>query len=217
MSKINTLVIYGDSISTTDYGQGGYQNILCEKLKVNNIFNHAISGSATAFTPIDNFIRVLSDENNIHPEADFIIIWYGTNDWYWGNHLGHIGSNDLSTFSGALDKSLQILQVKCPNAKIILLTPIFRNQAPFDVFSSNLINNAYLTKNKVGHTLKEYKDMLILIAENRCVPVLDIHTLSQINEFNSKLFLEDDVHPSKLGYERISSIIINFIKCFYEN
>ncbi len=216
MNKGKKIVIYGDSISTRNYGNGGYEDILEEKLNTNNIYNYAICGTGVTLNQQDNFIHILSNEENIHTDADLIIIWYGTNDWYWNNEIGTIDNNDLNTFTGAFNKCLEILQEKCKEANIILLTPIFRNQPPFEMENNKSLNNAYKTKNKLGYTLKDYKKVLIEIAENRCIPILDMHTLSQINNFNSNIYLEDEIHPSEVGYEKIGNIIVNFINTYYK-
>lgn len=214
-NKGKKIVIYGDSISTKNYGCGGYEHILSEKLNTTNIYNYAICGTGVSSNQQDNFIHILSNEKNIHSDADLIIVWYGTNDWYWSNHLGNANDNDLYTFGGALNKCLEILQDKCKKANIILLTPIFRNQPPFEMENNKPTNYAYKTKNKLGYTLKDYKNLLFEIAENKYIPILDMHTLSQINNFNSSIYLEDEIHPSKLGYEKIGNIIVNFINNYY--
>lgn len=215
MSKLNTLVIYGDSISTTEFGGGGYQDLLYKQLNVDKIYNHAVSASATALTSVENLMNILSNENNIHEDADLIIIWYGTNDWYWGNKLGNGPDDNVDTFFGALNAALKILQSRCKKANIILLTPIFRNQVPFGVEDNGESVNAYFFKNKVGCTLNDYKQVLMKTSEIRCVPILDTHVMSQINEYNFDIFLEDGIHPSKLGYERIGKVLINYINTYY--
>ena len=46
----------------------------------------------------NSLISLLENQENLPKDADLIIIWHGTNDWYWGAPLGDIDSLDDSTF-----------------------------------------------------------------------------------------------------------------------
>ena len=100
--KVRTAVIYGDSISARQYGAGGYEALIKQELSIDVIHNHAISASGLAEGTPDCLVRLLEDPSRLHPEAELVILWHGTNDWYWGVEAGDPESRDSTRFAGAL-------------------------------------------------------------------------------------------------------------------
>lgn len=201
--KISSAVIYGDSISTYEFGGGGYGNLLREKLSIENIYNHAVSGSTLSRGIENSLVSILQNEENIHSGADLIIIWHGTNDWYWGIPAYKSEEGEVN-FEDETEYVISLLRGKCPNAEIAFLTPLYRFQAPF---GTEFPGDAYSLKNKVGSTLKDYYDVIIEKSRKLCFPVIDIRRLSNINYYNAGKYLPDFVHPSQEGYIKITEII----------
>lgn len=205
MKDINKLVIYGDSISTMNYDCGGYGRFLGEMLDC-KITNHAISGSGLGKNTPCSMVSVIDNPENLHSDADIIIVWHGTNDWYWGTPVQGDG-NDC--YDGGLRYVIEKLRNNSPDADIICMTPIFRLQAPDEC---DECCEAYDNPNKIGFTLKDYIDTLLEMSGKLCFPVVDLRTLTNFNAYNAYKYLPDNIHPSEEGHKRIANILANFIK-----
>lgn len=114
------LSIYGDSISTNEYSDKGYSHLLQQALKLEKVYNHSISATTLASAVPSSGIEIIKQEENRHPDADVVILWYGTNDWYFGNRPGEEESQDETTFSGALNKAIRLLKETNPAVKIYI-------------------------------------------------------------------------------------------------
>ncbi len=147
MKERKKIVIYGDSISTCLFGGGGYAGYLKEKFSA-EVLNYAISGSGLSLATPENTISILREDKNIPEDADLIIMWHGTNDWYWGSTLGTPESSDSNTFYGAIKEAVERIRKKAPNAVMVWLTPVFRYQMPD---GGTREGKAYETKNKAGY------------------------------------------------------------------
>lgn len=212
--KAKTAVIYGDSISTRNYGNGGYEQYIKHELGLDVIHNHAISASALTDGTPNNLIRLLDDESMLHPDADLVVLWHGTNDWYWGAPVGNPMSGDLeneSTYVGALNHAVRKIRAAAPQAKILCLTPLWRLQAPD---GCETVAEAWINSNKIGATLRDYCHTLQEMSQLLCFPVLDMRSLTNFNEFNHPVYQPDMVHPSDAGYRVIADILCGFIKTY---
>lgn len=213
MNKENKkIVIYGDSISTTEFGGGGYQQYLEKMIKDCEIYNFAVSSSGlTAGTP-DSLVKLLDCEDKLIENSDIVIIWHGTNDWYWGSELGNSDSENENCFYGAIKSVIKKIRSKSPFSKIVWLTPLHRFQAPD---GCKKCEEAFVNKNKAGNTLEDYCDAIISMSKRLSFPVIDMRTLTNFNEFNASLYQPDNIHPSKEGYSIISKILSNFIGLYF--
>jgi len=209
-----TLVIYGDSISTRNYPNGGYGQCLQQQLGLETVYNHAIGASALTDGTPNNLIRLLDDESKLHADADLVIIWHGTNDWYWGAPVGDIAGGDLEnegTYVGALNHAIRKIRTAAPQAKLICMTPIWRYQAPDGCTAAA---EAWSNPNKIGATLRDYCNALQEMSRLLCFPVVDLRTLTNFNEFNQPVYQPDLVHPSDAGHQVIADILCAFIRAY---
>ncbi len=205
---IKKIAIYGDSISTTSHGDGGYEGILKKSLCLDHIYNYAVSGSGLSLhTP--NSMASIVQGDNIPEDVQLILIWHGTNDWYWGTELGSPMDKEANTFWGAISFVLHRLRSKLPTAKIAWATPIYRKEAPE---GSNTSGNAYQSQNAVGHTLLDYYEALEKASKIFGFYLLDMRRLSNIHGENAHLYLEDEAHPNRAGYELIHEVLYKEIK-----
>jgi len=206
---LKTIVIYGDSISTTNHGHGGYMKHLEKSFPNAKIYNHAIGSSGLSLSTPNSLVSLLEFPQNIHPEADLILIWHGTNDWYWGAPLGNAFDLDPYTFYGALHHTLKILNTRSLHAKILFLTPLYRNEIPHQCLKKG---NAYHLKNLNGHTLKVYKEAIINAQVIHKFSLLDLSHILGTTKIKAYPYFEDLVHPNQQGYQLISKSLIEHIK-----
>lgn len=195
--------IYGDSISTTEYGNGGYQEMLRECAGLEKIYNHSISATCLAAIRADSGIEVLKKRENKHSDADIVILWYGTNDWYYGSPIGTLDDTDQATFCGALNSAVALLKEMNPNVKIILPTPMLRKQAPEGVETEG---DALTIKNRIGETQGAYTDAIFKIGQREGITVIDMRKETGFSLSELEMYLPDGVHPSEKGYRVITQI-----------
>ena len=208
MRTIRKCLIFGDSISTANFSGGGYEVLLPKILPVQRIINYAENAAAlTCGYPYSVCETVLT-----HPcedDTDLVILWAGTNDWYYGVPTGEYDSHSRTCFCGALRTAVLSLCKAYPQAVILLLTPLFRLS---EYEGTELAYNAYETKNGIGLTLDHYCSLLCRTAAYIGAPVCDMHSLSGINIANHTLYLRDGTHPTKAGYEKIANILRGFLQ-----
>lgn len=208
MKKVKKIVIYGDSISTVNHGDGGYEGYLRERFSA-EVVNYAISASGLSLITPNNTVSILADEGNIPKDADLILMWHGSNDWYWGSPIGNLLDGASDTFLGAVGEAVRRIRRAAPEAAFVWMTPIFRYEAPDE---GSAAGNAYETENKVGNTLFDYYQALKQASVYHGFPVIDLRRLCGIHEGNQHLYLEDRVHPNKAGYERIFRVMERQLK-----
>ena len=196
------LTIYGDSISTEGIADGGYVRYLPELLGAETIYNHAVWGSGMTKGIPGSLVDVLENPDHLHPDSDSILIWHGTNDWYWGSPLGAYGEPE--TFCGGISLCIGQIRKCTPRGVIVYVTPLFR-------FGESSLDDgkgeAYMMPNKAGCTMQDYRGVILQAAADFDFKIIDMYTLSGINADNHTSFLSDGIHPNQRGCERIAQII----------
>lgn len=189
------LVIYGDSISTVNHGNGGYEALLGEALSAEMVCNFAVGSSGlTRMTP-----RGMLEILETHPapcDADLFLVWHGCNDWYWGS--------SMEEFAASIQTAVEKLRAAAPTAALIWVTPIYRFEQPDGMAQAG---DAYELPNKKGHTLLDYYLELERSGRKLGFPIIDMHSLCGIHCHNADLYLEDRVHPNHAGYARIAAVL----------
>ncbi len=194
--KVDKLVIFGDSISTTNFSGGGYEKNLCEKLNVKSVENYAVNAAAlTAGYPSSVAYEIAGRQTD--PDVDCVILWAGTNDWFYGV--------TPTGFARSADYCLRKIKEKYPNAKTVFCTPIWRFSERQD---DETKSEADITPNSVGCTLSKYREVILNCG---CEHICDMNSLLGVCAENSEKYLRDGVHPSKYGYGEISQILADYI------
>lgn len=187
------MLIYGDSLSSGTHGKNAYYDYLKEKGIETQ--NRAVGSSGLCLNTPSSMLSILEKYDD--RDFDIVLIWHGTNDWYWGS--------EKETFISSMDKAVSIIRERNPESIILWCGPLYRYEAP-DSFSEK--NVAWNTKNKVGLTLRDYQRMVRERSFALSVEYLDMDSLVQIHGNNASIFLEDNVHPNQKGYERIARTLI---------
>lgn len=117
--------------------------------------------------------------------------WKDTNtsDTQWSAATGYYngGDFDVSIFQGAVASTVMKMQKWCPNALVVLATP--------------LSGAADGTGNKTdfyyvyGKTTQAYADAVKTVAGMFSVPLIDIYGTDIINPFNRGAYMADGMHP----------------------
>ncbi|MFT4145392.1 MAG: SGNH/GDSL hydrolase family protein [Mobilitalea sp.] len=203
---MDSMIIYGDSISTGTHGEGAYLDALKKCLKVKHIQNYAIGSSGLSAKTPNSMLKVLEgqEENKEGRDVDLILVWHGTNDWYWGAELGSVDQEEDDTFYGAIKKAVKVIRERNPEGLLVWITPIFRYEKPD---KGDTPGNANFTKNHTGHTLDEYTQAICLMGRKLGFPVIEMGMSVGIYEENEIGYMEDQVHPNVFGYRKIERVL----------
>lgn len=205
-----SILIFGDSISCTTHGNGGYIKTLEKTFAPIKVHNYAISGSGLSIGTPNSCIEVIK---RLHEKScvNFLLslVWHATNDWYWGTPMGVPSTAEESTFFGSIDLLVHRLRSLSPSGLLVWVAPIYRWEQPFQ---TNRKGNAFHVQNKVGLTLSQYTQALDYAGKIYGFPVVPLHELTQFHEGNADQFFEDGVHPNRAGYDRIEKSLMPFIQ-----
>lgn len=151
----------------------------------------------------DNNTQQANDLKNVNwSQVDYITIFLGTNDYGGDNVIGTNNDTNGNTFKGAINKVIKTLSESVPTARLVFLTPIFRNR-----YKANIGADSDVTKNDIGYYLKDYNNAIIELATKNHIPVIDLMMLSGINKYNCQTYLSDNLHPTDIGYDLLSKVI----------
>lgn len=208
--KDKKITIMGDSIT---YGYDGtdaslvakpYPWIIQDLLGV-PVYNYGISGSTISGGGASTSIPGNAPMNIRYADmvyADYILVLGGVNDYIiTSTPLGTKGDTTNQTFYGALKILIEGLIAKYPTGKIGFMTPLRKanDTAP----------------NGAGLTLKQYRDAIIDMCEDYCIPVLDLYTKGGCHpniEAWKNANLPDGLHPNQAYYRRLALQIAQFIQ-----
>lgn len=195
----------GDSIVAQDgvvYGgtstiAKGYQTILKEKLGFSSILNKGISGAPMANGTANGAGTNTTGKNQTYTSQDLVIIAAGTNDFKLNVALGTQGiigdtTFDTNTFYGAYRDLIEFILKAKPTIRIVLFTPLQRDNSGYDVNFSNTS----------GHKLIDYVNAIKNIGQMYSVPVVDLYNNSGITKLNLATYTIDGLHPNDAGYSR---------------
>jgi lysophospholipase L1-like esterase len=110
-------------------------------------------------------------------KADVYTVFLGTNDWWGGRPVGSIDDYKNNTGVNSAFGSFRIIINKIrqlnKEAKIVLITPMQRNDF---VYLFNATNNAYGSyKTKNGQSLEAFVNAVIAIGKIENIPVIDLY------------------------------------------
>ena len=213
--KINFL---GDSI-TEGYGASCVENVFWNVLKreegLAEARGYGIGGTRIAKKRIPSekprwdldFIQRYPEMDD---DADVVVIFGGTNDYGHGDApLGKMSDRDPYTFYGACHTLFEGVINKYPEATIVVMTPLHRENEDDIKGDHNKSDGEGLG------TLLTYVNIIKEVAEFYSLPTLDLWSVSGIQP-NVKVLREkycpDGLHPNDAGHKIIASRLAGFLK-----
>lgn len=140
----------------------------------------------------------------------YIIVEHGANDYLTGIRIENPDDKyDANTFAGALRLVLKNISIGAPDAKIVILTPIY--QKAFEDLPDCHSHSFG------GGTLDEYVEKEIEIAEEFGAYIIDNFHEVDINISNYKEHLPGGLHPTWAANGMISANIIKHLEELDEN
>lgn len=207
-------ITLGDSITAQDgrvYNgtetiARGYQTVVHETLNFGSIDNKGVSGRPMANGSVNGFGTNTTGKNVSYTESDLVTIAAGTNDFKLNVSLGSIGQIgdtefDSDTFYGAYRDLVEYILSDNPAVRIVLFTPLQRDNDSYDV---NYVNSA-------GHQLIDYVKAVQEIGGMYSLPVCDLYRNSGFTKKTLELFTLDGLHPNDFGYERMGKYAAKFL------
>jgi len=147
-------------------------------------------------------------------KADVYSVFLGTNDWWGGRPIGtltdYTAGKGNTTIYGSFRIIINKIRSLNPEAKIILITPMQRNDFVY-ILDHN--NNAYGSyKDKNGQSLEAVANAVDSIAAYEKVPVVDLYHNSKLDVKNLVKFkrLKDPKTGQYKNYKYPESIGIPF-------
>jgi len=199
-------VAIGDSITalndhpeeTGNRVNRGYLTRVREKLPYINYVNQGHNGWSTVM--IGKEVETLGIG-----KADVYTILLGTNDWWEGRTVGnmedYINDTGLETFTGAYRKIINKLRSLSPSAKIILITPMQRNDFVYVADARNNALGSY--QEKKGQSLELFANAVTAISKYEKLTLIDLyhHPKLTINKMVKFKRLKDPVTGSYKKYK----------------
>ncbi len=201
----------GDSI-TNGVGASdtskSYVGLMSGEFGAGNVTNYGINGSLIASS---SSAQVAANPmsvrySNMSNDLDIVVVYGGTNDWYYGTAWGNEDSTDTDTFLGALNVLMAGLVEKYCGKEIFFITPM----------SSSYSNkNTDNVNPDTGKTMLDYRNAIIERAAYHAIPVIDLYAICNMdvahNASNKTYYSSDGVHPNDAGHKRVHDRIVTFI------
>jgi lysophospholipase L1-like esterase len=109
--------------------------------------------------------------------ADVYSVFLGTNDWWQGRPVGTIADYQNSGGNSTVYGSFRIIIDKIrrlnPQAKVVLITPMQRNDFVYIADANNNAFGSYKPKN--GQSLEEFANAILAIGRFERIPVVDLY------------------------------------------
>ena len=205
------IIFLGDSI-TEGVGVSSlnerYTDVFMRITKTKSYVNYGIS--ATRFARQQHIRDAYVDRNafterylKMDDDADIVIVFGGTNDYGHGDApFGTLEDRTIDTYCGAVHCLMSGLIKKYPIATIVFMTPLHRE-------------GEHIPSKCTGKVLKEYVDVIKIVAEYYSIPVLDLYSIAGICpniKEQRECLCPDGLHPNEEG----SKIIAERLKYFLE-
>ncbi len=134
----------------------------------------------------------------------YVIIEHGANDYLQGVELDDESNlYNTETFGGALRVSIENLKKALPDAKIIVMTPMYNNPDGLEGDSN--------TADHGGGLLKDYVDKEKEIASEYGIYIIDNFTNLDINATNYEDYIPGGLHPNTEGMYLIADEVKKFL------
>lgn len=197
-------LVLGDSISTegeTNLAEKSYTGIVAKDLGFKIYVNESISGK--------EFTDYITNINNFISDYDLVTVMLGTNNHGYNCGLGTFNDGvDYKTnnsFYAKVQKLIELLKVKNPNATILFLTPIRRTGTG----SQNNNADGYMI-NALSKTTEDYANIVKDCCNKYGIHCLDLYEYGinpkNVNDRTAYFMSSDDgTHPNEIGHKKLIS------------
>lgn len=173
-----TWTAIGDSITYLNDHTGetgnritkGYMTLVVEKIPTIRYINQGHNGWTAA-----GIAEKIQDLGLV--KSDVYSIFLGTNDWWSGRKIGsmedYTNNTGIQTLFGSFRIIIDRIRSLNPDAKIILITPMQRNDFVYLFDFKNNAHGSYKEKN--GQTLEQFANAIAAIGKRENLKVVDLY------------------------------------------
>lgn len=208
------IVFLGDSI-TEGIGVADPKNIYWRRLEQDGckVYGYGVSGTRIAPQATLRVDPRIDDDYfvtripKMEADADVVVIFGGTNDYGHGDAaLGSMDDRTVDTFYGAYHDLCIKIREKYPNAAVVVMTPLHRD-------NEHMVYNGFHVR--TAACLETYVNIIKEVAEYHKLSVLDLYHDCDINPnlaSHKENYVPDGLHPNDAGHEIIYNTLKNFLK-----
>ena len=199
---------YGDSVVE----QEKWQPYVASYFKC-SFYNRGVGGTTVTQVNSLNATHMSGDTriNTIPTDSDVILIFAGHNDWsYAAINMGNLKTDALSestSFKSAYALMLKKIQTRCPNAKIITMTPVGGRTEDAATNQDKQFYVRDLCMTDFANAVKE-------VSAYYGIPCIDVNANCGINTLNHTTYVADVIHPNEAGGKLIANEVVNGMKRF---
>lgn len=162
----------------------------------------------------DNRTQALLVSQIDYSKLDYMILFWGTNDYGGNMPIGQDTDEGHTTFKGAINLIVKNILTAYPNIHLIFFTPFWR--ATYTGESGFCDSDTYT--NPLGFKLPDYVDALVSRANALHIPVVNLYDSMCIGKYNYEEWLVDGLHPKDgVGYEYVAEKVASGFKRFYHD
>lgn len=205
--KGKKICAYGDSVTE----QNKWQSFVSSYFNC-SFYNRGVGG--TTVTQVNSSTNHMSADvriETIPTDSDVVLVFGGHNDWSSASiNIGDIRTDVLSesvSFKSAFALMLKKIQTRCPNAKIITMTPVGGRT---EEASTNQDKQFYIR----DLCMTDFANAVKEVSAYYGIPCIDINANSGINTLNHTTYITDLIHPNVEGGKLIANEVINGLKRF---
>ena len=205
--KGKKICAYGDSVTE----QNKWQSFVSSYFNC-SFYNRGVGG--TTVTQVNSSTNHMSADvriETIPTDSDVVLVFGGHNDWSSASiNIGDIKTDALSesvSFKSAFALMLKKIQTRCPNAKIITMTPVGGRT---EEASTNQDKQFYIR----DLCMTDFANAVKEVSAYYGIPCIDINANSGINTLNHTTYIADVIHPNLEGGKLIANEVINGLKRF---
>lgn len=203
--KGKKLLFFGDSITYGYNGDGNNGQVAYPYPKTIGtitgavVYNRGISGATMARKAgnVNDLKSQLTNAVSIIPNADYIFIAFGINDYIQAVPIGPEGSDNWEHFNGAMYNAVDYIRNFNSTAQIIFLSP-WPNQ-----YYYNHVNNSW------GCNIRGYENAIRDFCAKRSIKYIQTPNHSGISEDNWQALTADNTHYTQAGYVLAALTVLN--------
>ncbi len=194
-------ITFGAGVSATECI---YENVLGRLVGASLVRNYGIGGNRIApQVGIEEYGEPMCRRyREMEDDADLILVLGGTNDYGHSTApFGELSDRTEATFCGACHVLCRGLVDKYPTATVVIMTPLQRL-------------NQHIPAENSGRPLVDYVDVLIKVAAEYSIPVLDLYRTAGICPnipVQQIAFAPDGLHPNDAGAARMAARMAAFL------
>ena len=145
--------------------------------------------------------------DDVDTQADVIVVFGGVNDFGHGDApFGTMDDRTEDTFYGALHVLYSGLITRCPQARVVVMTPLHFTDEEQPIGGNGRVREGLLA---------DYVRIIREVAEYYSLPVLDMYATSGLQPCVTAIrerYMPDGLHPNNEGHCRLADCVEAFLK-----